>query len=323
MSKNAKKIVCFAGGSVVPKLILKPLKDLGYDMVGITSMVDNGGSTGALREEFGVLPAGDIRRHLLALSEAEDWKKKLWEFRFGRKEELSVGHYGHNFANVFLGGLEVIFKDFEKALETAHQFLNVKGKALPATVDNVQLYAEMEDGSVIEGEDKIDTSAERNERIRIKRIFLNPSGKAYQPALDEIKNADFLIFGPGDLYTSTLACVLPQGMKEAIKDSSAKKIFICPLMTKKGETSGYSVGDFVEEVEKYLDASLDFVIYNNSFPDDKRVEDSKGIFLLDLVKAEDNLDKSKFIGENLILDDGKINHDEKKLIPILERIIKN
>ncbi len=139
----------------MPKIILKPLKDLGFDMVGITSMVDNGGSTGVLRQEFNILPPGDIRRHLLALSEAEEWKKKLWEFRFARDLEISPGHFGHNFANVFLGGLEYVLGDFEKALEITHQFLKVKGRALPATLDKVGLKAELEDGTIVEGEDEL------------------------------------------------------------------------------------------------------------------------------------------------------------------------
>jgi len=324
MSKTAKKIVCFAGGSVVPKIILKPLKDLGFDMVGITSMVDNGGSTGVLRKEFNVLPPGDIRRHLLALSEAEEWKKKLWNFRFGKDTRISEGHYGHNFANVFISGLETIFGNFEEALEVAHQFLEVKGKALPATIDKVSLVAELEDGKIIRGEDEIDVCKDRDENLKIKRIYLDPEGKAYESAVEEIKEADFLIFGPGDLYSSVLPCFLPKGMKEAIKDSPAKKIFVCPLMTKKGETLGFSVNDFVKEVEKYLGIPLDFVVYNNYFPSEERVEEYKkdAVFLGEMVGVE-GVEGAKFIGGNLMLDSGKINHDERKVIPVLEKIINN
>ncbi|MFH1510004.1 MAG: uridine diphosphate-N-acetylglucosamine-binding protein YvcK [Candidatus Nealsonbacteria bacterium] len=325
MSKKTKKVVCFAGGSVAPKIILKPLKDLGFDMVGITSMVDNGGSTGVLRKEFNALPPGDIRRHLLALSEAEDWKKKLWDFRFGKDAEMSFGHYGHNFANVFIVGLENIFGSFEKALEISHQFLNVKGKALPATIDKVQLKAELEDGTIVDGEDDIDTCQKHDPNLKIKRIYLEPDGKAYLPAIEEIKSADFLIFGPGDLYSSILPCLLLKGIKEAVKDSLAKKIFICPLMTKKGETLNFLINDFCKEVEKYLGSSLDVVIYNNNYPSEERVEEYKkeAVLLGELIKAEEGLNSGKFIGENLILDNGKINHDEKKLIPLLEKIINN
>lgn len=323
MSKKLKKIVCFGGGAGIPKLILEPLKDLDLNLVSITSMVDNGGSTGVLRKEFNILPPGDIRRHLLALSEAEEWKKKLWEFRFGRDVELSPGHFGHNFANVFIGGLEHILGDFEKALEISHQFLKVKGKALPATLDQIQVNAELEDGTIVEGEDEIDTSQKHDPNLKIKRVYLDPDGKGYQKAIDEIKTADFLILGPGDFYSSIIPCFLPKGIEEAVMESSAKKIFICPAMTKKGETQGFSVKEFCEKTEGYLGAPLDMVIYNNVYPSQERVEEYKkeAVLLDKLFKAEDGLDKDKFIGEDLLLNEGEIHHDKEKLIPLLKKII--
>lgn len=323
MSKKPKKIVCFAGGSVVPKIILEPLKNLGFDMVGITSMVDDGGSTGALRREFNILPPGDIRRHLLALSEAEEWKKKLWEFRFAKNIELSPYHSGHNFANIFMGGLEHILGSFEKALDVAHKFLKVKGKALPATLDQVQLIAKLENGDKVNGEDEIDAGKKHNRNVKIKKIYLNPSGKAYPKAIAEIKKADFLILGPGDFYSSIIPCFLPKGIKKAVSTSKAKKIFICPLMTKKGETSGFTIREFCEKTEKYIGAPLDFVIYNNFYPSRKRVEKYKKQteFLGKLLIAEDNLDGKKFIGANLILAKGEIKHDKEKLIKLLRKIL--
>ncbi|OGZ23802.1 MAG: hypothetical protein A3A08_02875 [Candidatus Nealsonbacteria bacterium RIFCSPLOWO2_01_FULL_41_9] len=332
MSKNNKKIypelrrriVCFAGGNVVPKIILEPLKDLDLEVVGITSMVDNGGSTGALRREFDILPPGDIRRHLLALSEAEEWKKELWNFRFGKNVEISPGHFGHNFANIFLGGLEHILGDFEKALEIAHQFLKVKGKALPATLDKVQLRAELEDGTIIEGEDRIDAEKYPNRGMKIKRIYLDPDGQGYPKAIKEIKTADFLILGPGDLYSSILPCFLPKGIKEAVKESKAKKIFICPLMTKNGETAGFTAKEFCAKTEEYIGAPLDFVIFNNLYPSQERVDayKQKTEFLEELFRAEEGLDKNKFFGADLILEVGDIKHDKEKVIKLLKNICK-
>lgn len=321
MSK--RKIVCFAGGSVVPKIILEPLKNLDLDMVGITSMVDNGGSTGVLRQEFDILPPGDIRRHLLALSEAEEWKKELWEFRFGKNLQISPGHFGHNFANIFLGGLEYILGDFEKALEITHQFLKVKGKALPATLDKVQLKAELEDGMVVDGEDEIDAGKNHSRDLKIKKIYLEPAGKVYPKAAQEIKTADFLILGPGDFYSSIIPCFLPEGMREAVKNSKAKKIFICPLMTKKGETAGFTLKEFYAKTEEYIGSPLDFVIYNNNYPAPERVKayKDKAEFLDELFRAEEGLDKNKFIGEDLILDEGDIKHDKEKIIKTLRKII--
>jgi len=323
--KKKKKIVCFGGGVAMPNLILEPLKDFDLDLVSITSMVDNGGSTGALRREFNILPPGDIRRHLLALSEAEDWKKKLWNFRFAKDIEISPNHFGHNFGNVFIGGLEYLLGDFEKALEIAHQFLKVKGKCLPATLDKVQLIAELEDGSLVEGEDEIDVGQNHNRYLKIKKVYLKPKGKAYQKAVEEIKKANFIIIGPGDFYSSLIPCFLPEGMREAMVESPAKKIFICPALTKLGETQGYSIKDFAEKTEEYIGTSLDFVIYNNNIPGKERLEkykeEMKKNFLLEPPLINENLDKNKFIGEDLLLNEGEIKYDKEKLLSVLRKII--
>ncbi len=320
-----KKIISFGGGSIVPELILKPFKEKGFEMIGITSMVDNGGSTGVLREEFGVLPPGDIRRHLIALADLspkEEWKEKLWSLRFATDIEFFPGHFGHNFANVFIAGLEREY-GFEKALDILHQFLNIKGKALPATLDKVQLVAELEDGTIVEGEDEIDVGENHDRTKKIKRVFLKPEAEGYQKAIEEIKKADVIIIGPGDLYTSIIPCFLPKGIKEAIKISQAKKIFICPTMTKLGETQGFSVLDFTREIEKYIGTNLDFVIYNNNIPSKERIEETKkeGEFLLDLVSFENLPKDKKFVGEDLITEEGEILHDSQKLLRILSNLI--
>jgi len=325
MSKKIKKIVCFGGGAGMPKLILEPLKDCDLDLVSITSMVDNGGSAGALRKEFNILPPSDIRRHLLALSEAEEWKKKLWNFRFAKDIEISPQHFGHNFANVFMGGLEYLLGDFEKALEICHQFLKVKGKALPATLDKVQVIAELEDGSLAEGEDEIDLGQNHDRNLKIKRVYLNPSGKAYKKAVEEIETADFIIIGPGDLYSSLIPCFLTEGMKEALAKSLAKKIFVCPSVTKLGETQNYSIKDFAGKIEEYMGTYLDFIIYNSNIPTDIRIkeykEEMKGEFVLDPPKIEENLDRKKFVGEDLLLDEGEIKYDKEKVLGVLRKII--
>ena len=324
MSKM-KKIVCCGGGGIAES-ILVPLKKLGANIVAITSMVDNGGSSGALRSEFDVLPPGDIRRHLLALSEAEDWQKKLWDFRFAKEIEMSPGHFGHNFANVFIGGLEHLLGDFEKALAIAGNFLKIRGQALPATLDRVQLVAELENGSSIKGEDEIDAGENHDRNLKIKRIYLEPKGRAYQPAIREIETADIVIVGPGDLYSSLLPCFLAEGMKEAIGRSKAEKIFICPAMTKLGETQGYTVEDFADKVEEYLGVNLSLVVYNNNMPEASRVrafkEKKEKDFVLDPLVGNDSLSLDKFIGRDLILDEGEIKFNQTKLTNLLKEICK-
>ncbi len=317
-----KKIVCFGGGSGMPKLILEPLKDK-YEITSVTSMVDNGGSTGALRRELGVLPPGDIRRHILALSKAEEWKKKLWTFRFANDVIFEGGHRGHNFANIFMGGLERITGDFEKSLEIAHEFMKIKGKALPAILDQVQLIAELEDGEIVIGEDEIDVPKTHDGRIPIKRVFLDPKVKAYPPVIDAILEADAVIIGPGDFYSSLVPCLLPDGIKDAMAKTKAKKIFIVPAMRKFGETNNYTIMDFVKKMEEYLGTELDYVIYNTTIPSEERITKYKleEPLLLGMVDYSGVPSSEKYIGADLIPKEGGIKYTKEKLIPILEKMI--
>ena len=319
-----KKIVCFGGGSAVPKAILAPLKKYPVSITAVTSMVDNGGSTGQLREDFNILPPGDIRRHLLALSEAPNWKKELWQFRFGR-EVFDGGHKGHNFANVFIGGIEHLVGDYSKVLKIVHEFLEVKDhQALPATIEQTQIHAELENGEIVKGEDEIDVPQKHDSKLKIKKIFLEPKIKAYDPVLKALKEASFITVGPGDLYSSSLPCFLPEGISETIKKTKAKKIFICNTMTKMGETNNFSVLDFANEVEKYLGCELDFVIYNQQKISSQRIkENCKEEFLIsDAVKVDKNLDKKKFIGTKILEKKGPIIYNPEKLVKLMMELIK-
>lgn len=211
------KIVVIGGGAVA-KAVLPNLKG---SITTITSMTDSGGSTGALRKEFEASAMGDIRRHLLALSDAEDWKKHLFNLRFAK--ELKLGdHQGHNLGNVILVALEQYFGSFEKTLDFVHKFLSVRGKCLPATLAKVQLYAKLKNGKVIKGEHLIE-KAERKHGI--KELWLEPKAKAYKKAVEAIKGADLIILGPGDLYSSIIAALLPEGILEALMTTKAKIIF--------------------------------------------------------------------------------------------------
>ncbi len=317
-----KKAVCFGGGSAVPKTILTPLKRYSVDITAITSMVDNGGSTGQLRADFNVLPPGDIRRHILALSEAPDWKKEFWQFRFGR-EMFSGGHKGHSFSNAFIAGLEISLKDYSKVLEVVNEFMEVKGKALPATVKQTQVYAELENGEIAKGENEIDVPQKHNPDLKIKRVFLEPEANAYQPSLDAIIEADLIIIGPGDLYSSIIPCFLMKGMKEAFNKTKAKKIMVCNTMTKHGETDNFSVLDFANETEKYMGCPLDFVIYNAKIPSVERINKYKReeLGILDMVKINKNLDNKKFISSEILTDDGSIVYDPDELMKIIMSLI--
>ena len=303
----------------MPKAVLSELKKYPVHITSITSMVDDGGSSGQLRKDFNILPPGDIRRHILALSDAPNWKKKLWDFRFGH-ETFDGGHKGHNFANVFIGGLEHATGDYRITLEIAHNFLEVKKhRALPATIDKTQLVALLENGKEIFGENEIDIPKKHNENLKIEKIYLKPEAKAYLPVLKCIKRSDIIIIGPGDLYSSLLPCFLPQGISRAIKKSQAKKILVCNVMTKRGETNGFSVLDFANETEKYFGCQLDFVIYNSQIPSVKRIKETikKEPYLQKLVAINKNLDKKKFIETKILEKNSPLAYNSAKLIKVI------
>ena len=313
-----KKIVCFSGGNAIPRAILMSLKTYPVDITTIASMVDNGGSSGQLREAFNVLPPGDIRRHILALSEAPQWKKDLWQFRFG-KEEFDGGHVGHNFANAFIAGLEYNLKDYDKVLEAINEFMEVKGKTLPATIEQAQICAKLENGEIIKGEDEIDVPQKHDPDLKIEKVYLEPEVKAYGPALDAVSEAGLIAVGPGDLYSSSIPCLLMGGMKEALKRTKAKKVFVCNIMTKYGETNNFSVLDFSNEVEKYMGCAFDHIIYNTEIPSKERLEKFKKeeLGILDLVEIDKDLDKKKFIGIDVLEKKGPLIHDSEKLVKLI------
>lgn len=313
-----KNIICFGGGSALPTAVLSPLSKYDFNITSVVSMLDNGGSSGQLMEDFNILHPGDIRRHILALSDAPEWKKKLWSFRFGH--ELFVGgHEGHSFANIFIAGLEISLKDYEKTLKFIHEFMEVKGTVLPAITKRSKLYAELENGEAIIGENEIDVANKHDSNLKIKRIYIKPETKTYPPVLKAVRNANLIIIGPGDLYSSCLPCFLSKGIKSAIKKSKAKKLFICNIMTKSGETNNFSVLNFTSEIEKYIGTKLDYVLYNSMIPSKERIEEcrKKEPQTLEFVRINENLDPKKFIGSDILINKGPLHHDPKKLAKLI------
>ena len=257
-----KQVVTIGGGSGQSNL----LNGLSYfrdeiDISSIVSTTDSGGSTGILREELGILAVGDIRRCLVALSDAPESMKELMDYRFDRG---SLD--GHNLGNLILAGLMGIMRDDATAIEEAGKLLQINGRVLPVTTDKSDLVAVLEDGSLIKGETDIDVPKYDLKQLgkSIKQVYLEPSAVAHPESLEAISNADYIIIGPGDLYTSVIPNFLPEGVPEAIKDSKAQKIYVCNLMTKNGETDGYEAIDFVQAIERYLGQNIiDHVIVNS------------------------------------------------------------
>jgi uncharacterized cofD-like protein len=315
-----KRIVCLGGGNAMPKAVLTGLKKYPVKLSAICAMLDSGGSAGRLRKDFNIISPGDIRRALIALANTSPAMENLFNYRF-EAGELK----GHNFANLFIAALELTTNNYEKTIEEISRFLNIKHEALPVTLDNSELYAVLENGELISGETNIDIP-KHDKKLRIKEVFLKPEAKIYSKAAKAIEQADLIVIGPGDLYSSLAQILLTKGMPEAIKKSRAKKIYICNLMTKQGETHGFSVSDFSEEIERFLGQKIDYIVYNNKKPSKEALKKSKKEHpeLIEPVSFKEKKYGSagKFIGADLLPSSGKIVHDPNKLSKIILKLCR-
>jgi len=314
-AKRVKKIVCLGGGNAMPKAVLTGLKKYPVKLSAICAMLDSGGSAGRLREEFNIISPGDIRRSLIALANTSPAMENLFNYRF-ETGELK----GHNFANLLITALELTTNNYEKTIKEISRFLNIKHEVLPVTLDNSTLHAVLTNGKIISGEANIDVP-KHDGKLKIKEVFLKPEAKTYPKAVRAIKQADLIVIGPGDLYSSLAQILLTKGMSKAIKESKAKKVYVCNIMTKYGETYDFSVSDFSKEIEKFLDQELDYVIYNTKKPSRQRLLKYKkeNPELIDLVgfDKKNTTSKSSFIGTDLLTSSGPVVHDPNKLSKII------
>lgn len=310
-----KKVVVLGGGTG-SFAVLKGLKGYDVDITAVVNMTDDGGSTGVLRDEFGILPPGDIRRCLVALSDSTQITKDLFQYRFSSDTSLR----GHSLGNLLLTALKDLTGSDEKAIREACRILNIKGKVLPVTLDNCRLKAELEDGTIINGEKNLD-KPKHDGTLRIKRLFLNGKAAAYDDTLHAIRTADLIVLGPGDLYGSVIANLVVEGVADAVRDSNAKKVYVCNLMTKYGETNGFKVSGFVEVMESYLGAgALDYVIVNSSAfnPDVLEKYGKEHATPVEFDRENCNRFKARFIVAELMTSTEVLRHDSALLA---ERII--
>lgn len=252
-----KKIVVIGGGTG-SYTVLKGLKVYPLQISAIVSMFDSGGSTGKLRDHLGVLPPGDLRRCLIAL--ADDDKENILRDLFSFRFEGGVGN--HSLGNLIITASEKNYGSLSAGIKKIGQLLNMRGKVIPVSLENSHLRAELKDGSIINGEDNIDVPT--NERAPINKISLNPSVIINEEAKIAILEADLVVIGPGDLYTSLIPNLLVDGVSEALQQTNARLVYICNLMTKKGETDGYMVSDFLREIENYAGRRVDQFICNEN-----------------------------------------------------------
>src|SRR6056297_458263 len=245
----SKKIVTIGGGSG-QYVLLSGLRDLvDFEVTAVVSMVDSGGSTGRLRDELGILPPGDILKCILALSPHRDSVRHLLQKRFRSNPKLAE----HSVGNMLLTMLSQYCNDFTQGVKALGEVLDIKGEVLPVTTDKATLVAELTDGSWLYGESAIDVPR-GNQREKIKKTFLVPHHsetiQVYPRVLEAIKEADYIILGPGDLYTSIIPNVLVKGVKEELGRAKAELIYLANIMTKFGETENFTAKDFMEKIEE-------------------------------------------------------------------------
>jgi uncharacterized cofD-like protein len=315
-----KNVVVIGGGTGV-YTVLSGLKKYPYHLCAIVSMSDNGGSTGTLREEFGMLPPGDIRRALVALSGTDN---KILSELFNYRFENGGGLKGHSMGNLLLTALEKITGSFENAVKEAVRILNVKGDVVPVTLSPTSLCAELENGLVIEGETNIDIP-KHDGSLRIKRIFLEPEVSANPEAVESIKKADFIVLGPGDLYTSILPNIIIKEIKKALTQTRGKIIYVVNVMNKYGETYKFKVSDFIDGMEVYLGKNvIDFCLVNTQIPQGRileRYHKAKDDFVqFDKTNIKDK--QMKFITGKFLRKGQFLRHDPQKLADAISSIIK-
>lgn len=255
-----KKVVTIGGGSG-SFVILRGLKEFPLSVTAVVNMFDSGGSSGILRDEFGVLPPGDARRALLALSDGKQAEivRDLFNFRFTG----GTGLNGHNFGNLFLVALSSMYGGDAQAIEKASELLNSKGRVFPVSLDISHVHARLEDGQEIIGETNIDIP-KHDGALRITDVFLDPSADLYEPARKAIVDADIVVICPGDLYSSLVPTLLTNGMKEALQKTKAKIVWVCNTMTKWGETNDFAASDFARELTRYSGIKMfDYVLWNS------------------------------------------------------------
>ncbi len=302
LSRGAN-IVTIGGGTGLSTL-LSGLKHYTTNITAIVTVADDGGSSGRLREELGIIPPGDIRNCIAALADEDKIITELFKYRFKSGQNLE----GHSFGNLFLTALrEVMGGDFIKAVHAASLILRSSGTVLPSSPEPMKIFAELTDGRIIEGESKIPQA-----QGRIKRIYTEKNQKAQQEAIEAINHAELIIFGPGSLYTSIIPNLIIPEIANAIKESKAHKVYVCNIMTQPGETTGYTVSEHILALLQHSGDPhlLDVVILNDRHPErllQKYKEKGQEPIVIDADTIQ-NLGV-RIVARNLIKEEDLVRHD--------------
>ncbi|HHW98155.1 MAG TPA: YvcK family protein [Firmicutes bacterium] len=312
---RAPRLVVIGGGTGMP-VLLRGLKELTSNLTAIVTVADDGGSSGRLRGEFGILPPGDIRNCLTALATAEPMLEQLFQHRFNTGSGLD----GHSFGNLFIAAMSEITGDFEAAVKESSKVLAVRGRVLPVTLDNIVLCAELTDGSIVCGESNIGAA-----QAPIQRVFTLPAEAEPLPeALEAIREADAIVLGPGSLYTSVIPNLLIPGVAEAIAASQATKIYVCNVMTQPGETTNYTAADHLKAILDHTRPGLlDCVLVNTAPIDPELLARYEAEGAAPVAVDIDDLKRlgvSVAIGD-LISQEDVVRHDSQRLARAVFRLV--
>lgn len=300
--------VTVVGGGTGLSVLLRGLKEATRNITAIVTVADDGGSSGRLRQEFNVIPPGDLRNCLVALADTEPMMEKLFQYRFSGSSELG----GHSFGNLFITAMTEVTGDIEQALKESSRVLAVKGRVFPATTAKVRLSATMDDGSIVEGESQIPLVHKRIRRVHIFPQHVEP----VPSSLKAIREAEVIVFGPGSLYTSIIPNLLVDDIAAEIRKSKAVKIYICNVMTQPGETDGYTASMHVQAlIEHGGKGIVDYVLVNNKeiSPEMQDYYAQKGQY--PVIVDEDAITALGvgYFEANIIDDAELIHHDSAKL----------
>ena len=300
--------VTVVGGGHGLSVLLRGIKAATSNVTAVVTVADDGGSSGRLREEFGIIPPGDLRNCLVALADTEPLMEKLFQYRFKGKTELA----GHSFGNLFIAAMNEVTGDMEQALRESSKVLAVKGQVLPASKDHVRLDAVMEDGTVVQGESNIPEVHKQIHRVRLFPEEVQP----VQSALDALANADAIILGPGSLYTSIMPNLLVDKVAETIRKSKAIKIYICNVMTQPGETDGYTASMHAKAIIDHGGKGIiDYMLVNDA-PISADMQDfyaTKGAYPVEVDEEAINALGVGFVKADIINENEVIRHDPDKL----------
>ncbi len=302
------EIVVIGGGTGL-SILLKGIKTVFDNISAIVGVSDDGGSSGILRKEFGILPPGDFRNCLVALSNSENNLIELLNYRFESKSKLNQ----HNLGNLILFALENITHDFEESISILGELLSIKGKIVPAALRPIDLTAKLETGTIIKGESNIRVYGEA-----VKEIKISPDNiKANPNAVKIIEKADLILVGPGSLYSSILPNLLIKDIKNAISNSKAQKYLICNVATENGETNNYDSNDHIQSIQNHLNQNIfDAIIVNNNIEKFKSENNVKP------VTPQYNSEHTQIIYGDVVDENNRIRHDSNKLADLIRNSFK-